>query len=266
MFRSKALDKLNQRDDLDVPAELTRPRTWMALAVIAALVLGGVVWSMTAELPRKVEAAGILTHPQGSFSLQSPVSGQINGVFVSQGNTFPAGTPMFSVKVGARVEVVKAITGGRITAMLGKLGQVISAGSELAVVERIDGKDDDLVAVLYVPATEAGLVHKDSRVDLVVHSAPAQEYGVLHGVVLSISQFAESKQQITDFLGDEQLGERFSSQGQPLQVVVKLLTAKTDSGYQWSTRSGPPYRVDSRTLVDGALHLPSIKPIDWVMP
>lgn len=265
-FRSKALAKLNRRDELDAPAELTSPRTWIALAVVAALVVGGVIWAATAELPRKVDAAGILTHPQGSFSLQSPVSGQITGAFVGQGDAFPAGTPMFSVAVGDHVEVIKAITGGRITAMLGKIGQVISAGSELAVIERIDGKDDQLVAVLYVPAADAGQVRKDSPVDLVVHSAPSQEYGVLRGVVQSISQFGESKQQITDFLGDEQLGEQFSSQGQPLKVVVTLLPGHTASGYQWSTQTGPPYRIDSRTLVDGALHLPPIKPIDWMAP
>lgn len=264
-FRKKALAKLNQRDELDVPAELTRPRTWIALAVVAVLVVAGGIWAMTAELPRKVAASGILTHTEGSFSLQSPVSGQITGVFVNQGDTFPVDAPIFSVEVGNRVEVVKAITGGRITAMLGKIGQVISAGSELAVVERIDGKDDQLVAVLYVPATDAGQVRKDSQVDLVVHSAPAQEYGVLHGVVQSISQFAESQQQITEFLGDEQLGKQFSAKGQPLKVVVRLLPGQTASGYQWSTRSGPPYRIDSRTLVEGALHLPPIKPIDWVV-
>jgi len=264
-FRSEALAKLNQRDELDVPAELTRPRTWVALVVVAVLVVAGAVWAMTTELPRKVTASGILTYSQGSFSLQSPVSGQINGVYVNQGDTFPAGAPIFSIQVGKRVEVVKAITGGRITAMLGKLGQVISAGSELAVVERIDGKNDQLVAVLYVPTTDASQVRKGSQVDLAVHSAPAQEYGVLRGVVQSISQFTESRQQMTDFLGNDQLGEQFSSQGQPLKVVVKLLPGQTASSYEWSTQSGPPFRIDSRTLVDGALYLPPIKPIDWVV-
>lgn len=265
-FQSKALAKLNRGDELDAPAELARPRSSIALMIVVALVVGGAVWAVTAEVPRTVTAIGILTHAHGSVFLQSPVSGQITGVYISQGNTFPAGTPLFRMQDRGRVEVVKAVTGGRATAVLGKLGQVVPTGADLAVVERIDGKNDPLVAVLYLPAANAGQISEGSPVDLVVQSAPAQEYGVLRGLVLSISTFAESRQQITEFVGDEHLGERFSRMSQPLKVVVSLVTGKTTSGYQWSTKSGPPYRIESRTLIDGAIHLAPIKPISWVVP
>lgn len=265
-FRSKALAKLNQGDELDAPAALARPRAWLGLVVVGVLVVAGGVWAVTAELPHRVAGVGILTHPQGSFALRSPVSGQITGVFVSPGSTFPAGAPLFSVEVAKRPQVVKAITGGRAIAVLGKLGQVVTTGTDLAEVERIDGHDDQLVAVLYLQATDSAQVRRGSAVDLAVRSAPAQQYGVLRGVVTSISQFGESKQQITDFVGDPQLGEQFSLQGQPQKVVVRLLRAATPSGYQWSTQSGPPYRIDSRTLVDAAVYLAPLKPIDWVMP
>ncbi|TWP50482.1 HlyD family efflux transporter periplasmic adaptor subunit [Lentzea tibetensis] len=264
-FREKALAKLQAPDELDVPARLARPQSWIALAVVAAVVVSGGIWAAVGTLPRTVRASGILTHLQGSFSLQSPVAGQITGVFVSQGNTFPQGTPMFTVQAGDRTEIIRSVTGGRVTAMLGKVGQVIAAGSDLAVIERVEDQADGLVAVLYVPAGEAGLIRKDSTVDLSVQSAPAQEFGVLRGTVQSVGQFAESRQQISDFLGDDQLGERFTSLGQPLKVVVRLTDGETASGYRWSTQNGPPYRIDSRTLVTGAVHLSSVKPIDWVV-
>ncbi|MET9634291.1 HlyD family efflux transporter periplasmic adaptor subunit [Lentzea sp. NPDC006480] len=264
-FRKNALKKLNSLDELDAPAQLARPHHWIVLVVVGLVVLGGAVWATLGALPRSVSAAGILTHQEGSFTLQSPVAGQVTGVFVNQGNTFPQDTALLTVQVGNRTEVIKPVTGGRVTAMLAKVGQVITTGTELAVIERIDEQTEGLVAVLYVPAGEAGLIRKDSAVDLAVQSAPSQEYGVLRGKVLNISQFAESRQQITDFLGDAQLGERFTAQGQPLKVVVKLLTAGTPSGYEWSTKAGPPYNVDSRTLVTGSVHLAPIKPVDWVV-
>ena len=40
---------------------------------------------------------------------------------------------------------------------------------------------------------------------------------------------------------------------------------KTLSGFRWSTPAGPPYRIDSQILVTGAVHLPSKRPIDWVV-
>lgn len=264
-FRQKALAKLSAPDELDVPARLARPQNWILLAVVALVVISGGVWAGVGSLPRTVRAGGILTQQQGSFSLQSPVAGQITGVFVDQGSTFPEGTPMVTVQVGDRTEIIRSVTGGRVTAMLGKVGQVVAAGTDLAVIERIDNAGDGMVAVLYVPSGEAGLIRMNSQVDLVVQSAPAEEFGVLRGQVVSIGQFAESRQQISDFLGDDQLGERFTAQGQPLKVVVKLTHGATPSGYTWSTRSGPPYRIDSRTLVTGAVHLAPIKPLDWVV-
>ncbi|NKE61454.1 HlyD family efflux transporter periplasmic adaptor subunit [Lentzea sp. PSKA42] len=264
-FRQNALKKLNALDELDAPARLAKPSSWIALAAVAFVVIGGGIWATVGSLPRMVTAAGILTHQQGSFTLQSPVAGQITGVFVDQGSTFPQGTPMLTVQVGNRTEIIRSVTGGRVTAMLGKVGQVIAAGSDLAVIERIEDQSDGLVAVLYVPTGEAGLIRKDTPVDLAVQSAPAQEFGVLRGTVVSISQFAESRQQISDFLGDDQLGDRFTAQGQPLKIVVRLMEGETASGYRWSTQSGPPYRIDSRTLVTGAVQLSPIKPIEWVV-
>ncbi len=264
-FRQNALKKLNAPDEIDAPVRLAAPRRWIALAIAAFLVVSGGVWATVAALPRTVSAAGILTHQQGSFTLQSPVAGQVTGVFVGQGATFGQGTPMLTVQSGDHTEVIRSVTGGRVTAMLSKVGQVIAPGTELAVVERVDGASDGLVAVLFVPTSDAGLIRRDSEVDLAVQSAPAQEFGVLRGTVHSISQFAESRQQIADFLGDDQLGERFSAQGQPLRVVVRLTAASTASGFRWSTKDGPPYRIDSRTLVTGAVHLTPIRPIDWVV-
>src|SRR4051812_23823422 len=97
-FRQKALAKLQNPEELDVPLRFARPQGWLVLAVLAAVVLAGGGWAVTGSLPRKVTAQGILTHLDGSFTLQSPYSGQVTSVFVSQGGTFPNGTPMAAVK------------------------------------------------------------------------------------------------------------------------------------------------------------------------
>lgn len=153
----------------------------------------------------------------------------------------------------------------RATAVLGKVGQVITRGAQLAVIERNEGPHDPLVAVVYVPQDKAGLIHRDDKVDLSVQSAPAEQFGVLRGRVLSVAEFPASTQQISEFLGDAQLGQRFSTQGEPLKVVVQLTADHTTSGFAWSTGQGPPYQIDSRTLVTAAFHLAPLKPIHWVV-
>jgi len=266
-FRQKALAKLQSPDELDTPLRLANSRGWLVLAVVAMLIVGGGVWSVTGSLPRKLSAPGILTHLQGSFTLQSPVSGQVTSVFVDQGSTFPDRTPLFSVQTSSgQTRIVRAVSAGRVTALLAKIGQVVNTGAALAVVERIDDADDRLVAVLYAVGTSGPIIPVGASVDLIVQSVPEQQFGVLRGRVASVGQFPETRQQITDFLGDDQLGGRFTETGQPLKIVVDLSAApETESGYQWSSKDGPPFRIDSRTTVVGAIHLAVQRPIDWVV-
>ncbi|MFI8007618.1 HlyD family efflux transporter periplasmic adaptor subunit [Streptomyces sp. NPDC086010] len=250
---------------MDFPIQLARPRSLLAFAVVAALVITGAVWSATGSVGRQVSAQGILTHAEGSIYLQSTYEGQITGVFVGTGATFPRDTPLFTIQDGARQFTIRSNTGGRIVNMLSKVGQVVTRGTQLAVIERIDEQSDPLVAMLYLPQTSAGLIHQDSLVDLTVSSAPSSQFGVLRGKVQSISQFPETHQQIADFLGDEQLAKRFAAQGQPIGIVVRLLTDRTASGFTWSTHEGPPFQIDSRTLVSAAIHLAPVRPVDWVV-
>ncbi|WP_405590654.1 HlyD family efflux transporter periplasmic adaptor subunit [Streptomyces sp. NBC_01190] len=264
-FRPQALARLQSPTALDAPIQLARPRTLFSLSVVALLLVSGAFWAVTGAIPRQTQAAGILTHAEGSIHLQSPYAGQITGVFVSTGSVFLAHTPLFTIESDGHSQTVRSITGGRIISVLGSVGQVVTAGTELAVIERIDESHDPLVAVVYLPQASAGLVRVGSQVDLSVASAPAAQFGVLRGTVQAIGQFPQTEAQISNFLGDPQLASTFSAQGQPLGVTVRITPGRTTSGFSWSKSSGPPFQVDSRTLVTAAIHLPPIKPVDWVV-
>src|SRR5207302_1690473 len=113
----------------------------------------------------------------------------------------------------------------------------------------------------------ASTIPAGASVDLTVQSVPSQRFGVLRGHVLTVSQAPQTRQQITSFLGDSQLGDQFTAQGQPVAVVIQLdKSAGTKSGYQWSSADGPPTAIESSTLVSGAVHLAAQRPIDWVLP
>ncbi|MBV9024357.1 MAG: hypothetical protein JO362_11335, partial [Streptomycetaceae bacterium] len=122
-------------------------------------------------------------------------------------------------------------------------------------------------AMLYVPGNSGSAIPVGSAVDLTVQSVPTQKYGVLRGQVEAVGQAPETPDQITSFLGNSQLAEEFSAQGQPVAVVVRLdQSADTPSGYVWSTAHGPPHTIESTTLVSGAIRLATQHPIDWILP
>ncbi|SEG83458.1 Biotin carboxyl carrier protein [Actinacidiphila yanglinensis] len=266
-FRQKALDKLDAPEELDIPVRFARPQGRLALAVAAVVLAAATFWAVTGTVSSKLTAPGILTRVQGSYVLQSPFAGQVTEVYAKEGDEVASGARLLSVRTATAVEAVRAVAAGRVTALTAKIGSVVATGADLATLEHADTPNDPLVAVLYAQGGSASSIVAGAAVDLTVQTVPTQAYGVLRGRVLAVGRVPETRQQITSFLGDEQLGEQFSAKGQPVAVVVQLnRSSHTRSGYTWSSTSGPPYTVDSRTLISGAVHLAAQHPIDWVKP
>jgi multidrug efflux pump subunit AcrA (membrane-fusion protein) len=270
-FRQQALSKLQSPEELDLPVRLARPRGWLTLTVTLVAMAGGAVWAVTGNVPSTVSAPGILTYAQGSYVLQSPVAGQVTAVLAQEGKRVAANEPLLKVRSQdgntTKTTVVRALAAGRVTSLTASIGSVVTTGADVAAVEREAHSKDPLMAVLYLPAVSGASVTAGQPVDLTVQSAPAQQYGVLHGTVRTVGRGAETRQRITTFLGDAQLAQEFSRGGQPVAVVVSLDRSQhTPSGYDWSSPQGPPFPLASMTLAEGSVHLADQHPAEWLLP
>lgn len=264
-FRQQALSKLQSPEQLDLPVRFARPQGLLVLSITVAVMAAACFWAVTGTVASTLSAPGILTHARGSYILQSPVAGQITEVLAEEGETLSADAPLLKVRTQQGDKVVRTIDAGRLTTVTATIGAVITTGADVASVERIDGKDDPLVVMLYVPGNSVAAVRVGASVDLTVQTVPSQQYGVLRGRVTAVGR-SRTQQQITRFLGDGQLGEQFSRHGRPVAVLVRLDRSATESGYRWSSSQGPPYAIDSMTLATGSVRLADRRPIDWLLP
>ncbi|MFF8640998.1 HlyD family efflux transporter periplasmic adaptor subunit [Streptomyces sp. NPDC015345] len=266
-FRQQALSKLQSPEELDLPVRYARPQGLLVLAVTLVVMAAASVWAVTGSVASTLRAPGILTHGQGGYVLQSPVTGQVTGVYAKEGERLDAGAPVLKVRTDHGDKAVRAIAAGRVTTLLARIGTVVTTGADVASVERVAGIDDPLLAMLYVPADSAATVPVGALVDLTVQSVPTQRYGTLRGRVKAIGRAAQTRQRITGFLGDKELAGQFTKDGPPVAVLVRLdKSPGTDSGYAWSTGGGPPFAPESMTLATGAVHLAEQRPIDWLLP
>ncbi|MFJ8309898.1 MULTISPECIES: HlyD family efflux transporter periplasmic adaptor subunit [unclassified Streptomyces] len=266
-FRQQALSKLQSPEELDLPVRFARPQGRLVLLITVAVMAAATFWAMTGSVSATLDAPGILTHAQGSYALQSPVAGQITGVFAREGQTLPADAPLLKVRTAQGDRTVRTIDAGRLTSLAATIGSVVATGANVASVERTGGADDPLIVMLYLPGDSGASVPVGAPVDLAVQSVPAEQYGVLRGTVAAVGRTPETLQQITAFLGDGQLAEQFSQHGRPLGVLVRLEpTSANRSGYRWSSAAGPPFAVDSMTPATGTVHLADRRPIDWLLP
>jgi pyruvate/2-oxoglutarate dehydrogenase complex dihydrolipoamide acyltransferase (E2) component len=264
-FRKEAVAHSNQAT-LDLPVRLTSPRGWIVLLLIAVLVVGGGVWGSSATLPRTVAASGLITSARGVFSVQTLVSGQVTKVLVERGDEVRAYQPVAELSNGKARTTVRAPAAGRIFSLAARVGLVVEAGSTLATAERSGTADDRLVAVVYVPGDIVTSIQAGSQVDLTVANVPVTTFGVLRGQVSAVDGLESTRRDISDFLGDDELAASLTAGGPRYRVLVDLATARTPSGYQWSTTTGPPFRIGSRAPVLGEIAQPPVRPMDWVMP
>ncbi|NJQ02693.1 HlyD family efflux transporter periplasmic adaptor subunit [Streptomyces zingiberis] len=266
-FRQKALSKLQSPEDLDIPVRFARPQGLLVLAVTLAVLAGAVVWAVTGTVTSRQEAPGVLTRPEGSYVLQSPVAGQVTEVLAQEGEMLPADAPVLAVATEGGTRAVRTVEAGRVTSLLAETGSVITPGTQVATVERVDDPEDPLVAMLYIPGGKGSPVPVGARVDLSVQSAPAQQFGVLKGRVKAVGRVPQTRQRIASFLGSADLAERFSAGGPAVAVLVELeRDPGTKSGYAWSQEDGPPFPIESTTPVSGAVHLAAQRPVDWLLP
>jgi multidrug efflux pump subunit AcrA (membrane-fusion protein) len=266
-FRQQALAKLQSPEELDLPVRFARPQGWLVLSVTVVAMAAASVWAVAGSVTSTVGAPAVLTHGQGSYVLQSPVSGQVTAVLARQGERLAADSPVLKVRTAEGDTVVRSLDAGRVSALAATVGQIIRTGADVASIEKVAHAGDPLYATVYVPAENAAAIPADAPVDLTVQSVPAQEYGVLRGHVKSVDRSAQSPQSIGAFLGDGQLGEQFTEDGRPVAVTVRLDTSKsTKSGYAWSSADGPPYDLTSMTLATGSIRLAGQRPVDWLLP
>ncbi|WP_217143452.1 HlyD family efflux transporter periplasmic adaptor subunit [Streptomyces sp. AC627_RSS907] len=266
-FRQQALTKLQSPQELDLPVRFARPQGWLVLSVTVVAMAAASVWAVSGSVTSTVGAPAVLTHGQGSYLLQSPVSGQVTAVLARQGERLPAGSPLLKVRTADGETVIRTVDAGRVTALAATVGRIIRTGADVASVEKVAHSGDPLYATVYVPAEKAAAIPAHASVDLTVQSVPAQQYGVLHGKVRSVGRSAQSAQTIAAFLGDSQLGEQFTKEGRPVAVTVRLDTStSTKSGYEWSSADGPPFELTSMTLATGSIRLADQRPVDWLLP
>ncbi|WP_255950472.1 HlyD family efflux transporter periplasmic adaptor subunit [Streptomyces odontomachi] len=266
-FRKQALSKLQSPEELDLPVRFARPQGWLVLAVTLIVMAVGAFWAVTGTVSSTLRATGVLTHGQGSYVLQSPVAGQVTAVLAAAGKTLPAHAPLLKVHTAQGDNVIRTIDAGRVTTLTVTIGAVVTTGANVATLERVNRSDAPLMALIYVPQDSAPGVPVGATVDLTVQSVSTDRYGTLNGRVKSVGTAPQTRQQITEFLGDAQLGADFTSDGRPIPVLVQLDTSSTTkSGYRWSSSQGPPFALDSMIGTSAAIRLARQHPVDWLLP
>jgi multidrug resistance efflux pump len=248
-FRTKALAKRRQADQLDRLPEVAKPRGWLAAAALGIVVLGVVVYALVGEIPRRLEASGVLGSEGGIVAVQAQSGGEVERVLIDSGDRVRPGTPVLSLRDsdGGR-QVLDAGYRGEVLEILTAEGRVLSPGTDLFTVAAEPGAQPDR-AFLFLQPSDASGVAPGMHADLDVSSAPSEAFGSIHADVESVSSAPVSPQQVDVLVANDRLVETFTAAGAPVLVTVALEPADTPTGVAWTGGAGPDFPLSSGTIV-----------------
>jgi HlyD family secretion protein len=91
LFRKTALERLSSPEQLDQLLQVTRPRTWLTLFTMLALLAGAVVWGIWGEVSTVVYGQGMLVREGGVHKLTAPAGGRLVQLRAREGNSIKKG-------------------------------------------------------------------------------------------------------------------------------------------------------------------------------
>lgn len=166
-------------------------------------------------------------------------------------------------QLGENVNVLSPWS-GRVLEIVADRGSVVSPGAPLLSVEVLS---EDLIAVLFVPASAGKRVQKGMAVRVAPSTVKREEYGAVLGRVAWVAEFPSTSRGMTRLLGNEALVTKLMEQGPPIQVNVALTRdPATPTGYRWSSSRGPSLKISSGTLASGNVVVRQDRPISLVIP
>lgn len=156
---------------------------------------------------------------------------------------------------------------GRVLSVDVNYDSIVNVGDPLASIE-LSGKNvSELEAVIYVPALEGKKIEPGMSLLISPSTVQPEEYGMMRGVVKSVSVFPATRQNMLKVLGDEKLVQQMSASGAPIAVEADLKpNSAIKSGYEWTSSKGPPIKINSGTFCNAFITIKEQRPISLVIP
>jgi HlyD family secretion protein len=153
---------------------------------------------------------------------------------------------------------------GRVLEVLVDRGSVVNPGAPILSLEVIS---EELVAVLFVPASTGKRVRPGMEVRLSPSTVKREEFGSMLGKVTTAAEFPATARGMIRLLGNEALVNKLMEAGPLIQIDVALVRdPATPTGYRWSSSRGPDLEISSGTLAAGDVVVKEDRPISLVIP
>lgn len=283
IFSEKALERLKRPQVGGQVFSVTSPTAWIALAAVAIAIFSVILWSIFGIMADKVTGYGIILNEDGVANISPTSGGRITEFKVRKGQRVSKGdvvavidqmtleqemylqaeeaqdssshedfhtraSQLASKKEQFRheAEVVSPCDGTIINRRM-RTGDIVAAGEPICDV-RIEEGNEEIFAMLYVPALTGGKIKRGMTIQVSPGAIDSSLYGSLVGNVTEISDYPVTSQRVSLWTGNDEFAKWVVQKcgGAIMEVRVELIhDDKTPSGYLWTTINGSDEKINA---------------------
>lgn len=153
---------------------------------------------------------------------------------------------------------------GMVDQILAPIGQELSSGTDILSVVQ-EGHEQELLAFF---SPNQG---KHLEVGMPSYVTPFtvnnNEYGSIKATVVKVNNYPASTHAIYALVGNQDLADQLAKEGGNIIVHLHLQKdPKSLTGFQWTSRKGPPFKITSGTLAHVEIVVRTQQPITLVLP
>ena len=302
IFSKEALDKMRSPEKLDTTMSITTPIGWMGLVAVAVMVLAIVVWSVFGSFTVKADGMGMIMDPSGISNIYALSGGTVDELYVHSGKKVEKGDLIAHVSMAQEdaatrmaqyapelaassreavtrvheydsrryqkesAEYIYSPYDGKVDEILVGEGSIVTSGMPLVQV-RVDGGQESLRGILYIPVDKGKRVEKGQTIQLAPNGVDVSQTGSLLGTVRSVSQYPVTPQSMRKVLGNEQLAQWIisSQQSSVMEVNFDLVRDPgSESGYLWTSSVGEHKPITAGSFCTGSIIIERRPPIEKV--
>ncbi|MBD3308270.1 NHLP bacteriocin system secretion protein, partial [candidate division KSB3 bacterium] len=155
---------------------------------------------------------------------------------------------------------------GKVVEIVGMADALINQGSTVLILEARQ-EDADLEAILYFSPFTGKKVQPGMSAQVLPTTVKVEEYGFIKGIVTEVDKYPSTIESVLKTLQNQQLVQVLAANAAPIRVKIQLVRdEETPSGYEWSSRQGPPIEINSGTLCSAEVTVKEQAPITLVIP
>jgi multidrug efflux pump subunit AcrA (membrane-fusion protein) len=154
---------------LDELVVIARPRMWISLAVLVALLGVLVAWSFIGDIPTKLDGRAMFAFANGPVTVDAPADGRITGRLARLDQRVRVGQPLLRIRTGGRTVVVRSPVDGVVAIRAPLPDDAVRRGE---AVFKINPLNRRLRLFAYMPLSDAKSIVRGLDVQVSPSNAP----------------------------------------------------------------------------------------------